>query len=284
MRLGLWNTKVPIHSITTSAASVEDNSNGLVYTIDRHKENRWLVTGHRLVGAEQAAKTDLVVLLNHQKPLTSLKVVDNGRLIVATAGSSVVIGTTSHADQPSMKDITYVWREFECSEWISSIDIRVDDANETPNVPRKSNTSGSSLNVVVGGLKGAVFIYEDILNKLLRKERRSQTSAKDQISPRKLYWHRNAVSALKWSRDGKSLVSTQSSPAHDAQATTLSLAVTKQYWCFGSSKRGKANFYLIYPQRSRASSCRLVAHLTLFGLPITPRWYSRHQSSNLLLV
>ena len=180
-----------------------EGANDLVYTIDRHTRNRWLVTAHRLMGGQEAEKTDLVVLLVYREPLTSLMVLENGKILVATAGSNVIIGTAEDANQLSLKDVTYVWREFECSERVTSIDIQIERADVTAIPLEHSNLLANGLHVVVGGLRGAMFIYEDILRKLIRKENRSKASSNDEISPRKLHWHRNAVSAVKWSADGE---------------------------------------------------------------------------------
>lgn len=204
IRLEFWNTKVPIHAVGTVSPNSTENDNGLVYTIDRHTRDRWLLTAHRLMGGQEAAKTELVVLLVYQRRLTSLKIVENGNIIIATAGSSLIIGTTKDANRPLLKDVTYVWREFECSEWITSIDIRLERQDATPKPPKESTKSVDSVDIVVGGLRGVIFIYEDILRKLIRKEKSSKTTKSEEISPRRLHWHRNAVSAVKWSADGES--------------------------------------------------------------------------------
>ncbi len=154
------------------------------------------------MGGQEAAKTDLVVLLVYEEPLTSLKILDDGNVIVATSGTKVIIGTTEAADKPSLKDIVYVWREIECSEWITSIDVQVEHA-DAPVRPQIPHSVGNGLNIVVGGLKGAIFIYENILRKLIKKETSSTMLKREEINPRRLHWHRNAVAAVKWSADGE---------------------------------------------------------------------------------
>jgi len=154
------------------------------------------------MGGQDAAKTDLLVLLIYKEPLTSLKILDDGHVIVATSGKKVIIGTTEVADKPSLKETVYVWREIECSEWITSIDVQVEHA-DTQVRPQKPHSVGNGLNIVIGGLKGAIFIYENILRKLIKKETVSKTSKMEEINPRRLHWHRNAVAAVKWSADGE---------------------------------------------------------------------------------
>lgn len=199
VRLESWNTKVPIHMIRAAPPDGAAAANSLVYTIDRHTRERWLLTAHRLLGGQEAAKTGLVILLVYTEPLTSLKILDDGNVIVATSGTKIIIGTTKAADQPSLKEIVYVWREIECSEWITSIDVQIELASVRP---EKSHLVGNGLNIVVGGLKGAIFIYENILRKLINKEASSKSND-EELNPRRLHWHRNAVAAVKWSADGE---------------------------------------------------------------------------------
>lgn len=199
IRLESWNTKAPIHVIRAAPPDGAAAANGLVYTIDRHTRERWLLTAHRLMGGQEAAKTGLVVLLVYTEPLTSLKILVDGNVIVATSGTKVIIGTTEAADKPSLKEIVYVWREIECSEWITSIDVQVELASVRPEKP---HLVGNKLDIVVGGLKGAIFIYENILKKLINKETSSKSND-EELNPRRLHWHRNAVAAVKWSADGE---------------------------------------------------------------------------------
>lgn len=175
----------------------------MVYTLDEHTKKRWLLTAHRLVGGREAEKTALVVLLTYGKPLTSLKVLDEGKVIIATAGSKMLIGNTQRPNEPSLKDVTYTWREFDCSTWITSIDIQVNRTDVTSKSSRESQATASAINIVIGGIRGSIFVYDDILEKLTRKENSRARLNNENIDPRKLHWHRNAVASVKWSADGK---------------------------------------------------------------------------------
>ena len=57
------------------------------------------------MGGQEAAKTELVVLLVYNEPLTSLKILYDGNVIVATSGTKVIIGTNEAADKLSLKEI-----------------------------------------------------------------------------------------------------------------------------------------------------------------------------------
>ena len=202
-RLEWWHLKVPINTIKAAPLERSERSKGLVYTVDRHTRNQWLLTAHRLMGGVEATKTDVATLCVYPRSMTSLNILDSGKMIVATAGQNVLIGITEKPDKPSLKDVTYTWREIECSEWITSIDVQTRNDDTTSQRPRDFEGFARRVDIVVGGLKGAIFIYEDILRKLLSKENHSKTTDSTKINPRKLHWHRNAVLAVKWSADGE---------------------------------------------------------------------------------
>jgi len=60
--------------------------------------------------------------------------------------------------------------------------------------------------VVVGCARGAIFYYNDLLPqiRLLQTSRKARNLS---LQPRKLHWHRRAVHAVKWSRDGNYIIS-----------------------------------------------------------------------------
>ena len=198
-----WRTKTPIYSIRTCGSTEAQGESSLVYTLDQHTKKRWLVTAHRLVGGKDAQKTALVTLFTYDEPLTSLKVLEEGRTIVATAGSKMMIGSTQRPNEPSLKDVTYTWRELDCTTWITSIDVQISRTNMTPKPFKDSQATASAVNIVVGGLRGSMFVYEDVLQKLIQKENSSTQLNNSYLDPRKLHWHRNAVTSVKWSADGK---------------------------------------------------------------------------------
>lgn len=153
--------------------------------------------------AGDTAKTELRTLLKYEKPITSLRILEEGRLIIATSGDKLLLGISDNPTSPVLKDIPYVWREIVCSEWIFSIDTRIRPERASTKRSKGSRaTVAVAVDIVVGGLKGAIFIYEDLLRRLISKEDNSKAGTEDDITPRKLHWHRNAVASVKWSADG----------------------------------------------------------------------------------
>ena len=202
-RLEYWNISTPIQYITTSKPNLEGESTELVYTVDRKGGSQWMLTAHRLLGGEEASKTDLGTLIKYPQPLTSVSVLEKGRIIVLTSKSRLIIGSTDKPDSASLNELAYVWRDIECTEWITSIDVRIRPNNKDAKKPKNSESGTlGAIDVVVGVLTGAIIRYDDLLRHLIVKERLIKSENATGVSSQRLHWHRNAVLALKWSIDG----------------------------------------------------------------------------------
>ena len=181
-----WQISSQIHSCTTN--------NGLLYIIDRKDGGHWLLSAHRLVKGGEKAVTDVKTLLKFRTRLTSFKVLNEGRIIVATSQSQLLIGTCKVPAPTKLNDLNYVWRVVQCPEWIVSFDVR--------SRPSSKKSPFDAIDVVTGGLKGSIYVYEDLLLNLMQKE-----SGRGEVSSRRLHWHRSGVLSVKWSLDGMSISS-----------------------------------------------------------------------------
>lgn len=198
--LGQWKLSSSIHSLLTSIPGPKDPGKDLVYTIDKKEGEPWLLSAHRLAGVEDAANTDVVTLLKYEETLSSFQVLEGGRIIVAAAGSHVLLGYCEAPDVPTLQDLSYVWRVMECPEWVASIDARNRPRPEM--VAEKKAGNRETVDIAIGGHQGSIYIYEDLLAKLIRKEHFPNKATAGDITSRRLHWHRNSVLAVKWSLDG----------------------------------------------------------------------------------
>lgn len=103
---------------------------------------------------------------------------------------------------PKLRDISYVWRVVECPEWVAGFDVRIRH-RMSQNQAEKKGMVSEAVDIAIGGLKGSIHIYEDLLNKLIINERPTSKDSSKDITPRRLHWHRNSVLTIKWSLDGK---------------------------------------------------------------------------------
>ena len=116
-------------------------------------------------------------------------------VIVASTRKHLLLGYcpgfASEDQHPS-----FYWRELKVPSEIVSFDARSVTEHRAGNTPR--------VDAAVGLKSGEIMLYEDLLFKLIGKEKKTATV---DISARILHWHRAAVSSVKWSRDGNYLIS-----------------------------------------------------------------------------
>ena len=86
----------------------------------------------------------------------------------------------------------YTWREFTIPGRIVSLDARSRPASN------KSSKTRLAVDLALGLQDGVIVILEDIFGRPIRKEK--APTGVDMVS-RRLTWHRNAVSSVKWSRE-----------------------------------------------------------------------------------
>lgn len=203
LRLSHWRISSSIYSLVTGKQNPGDPGSDLVYTMDRKGQGPWLLSVHRLAGGEDGAKTDVKTLLTNQQALSSVKILENGRVIVATSGSQLMFGSSDEPASLQLKDVSYSWRTIECPEFIVSTDIRVRTPGEIQKTSKTARSMANAIDIVVGGLKGSIHIYEDLLRKIIKRDHRAGKGSSVDVTSRRLHWHRNAVQAVKWSADGE---------------------------------------------------------------------------------
>ena len=202
-RLDRWRTSSSIYSLMTAKQNIDDPSYDLVYTIDRKAQGSWLISVHRLAGHEASAKTDVKTLFTNKQALSSIILLERGRVIVATSGSSLILGSTNEPAPSLLKDLSYTWRIIACPEHVASTDVRVRPSEEVRKSSKGGRSSVEAIDIVVGGLKGSIYIYDDLLRKFIRRESGAGQGNSIEMTSLRLHWHRNTVQAVKWSADGR---------------------------------------------------------------------------------
>ncbi|KAL9596363.1 MAG: hypothetical protein Q9219_005841 [cf. Caloplaca sp. 3 TL-2023] len=173
-RLSLWFTRSRIYALTVAKPGSENDGVETAYTIDRKTPGPWRICAHRLEIEQESKKVEAIILRKSQEPITAFRIVEDGKVIVATSGSVLTLGTTKQPEHTSINDRTYTWRDIECPEWISSIDIRTVESNRYPQEKQANkDTREIRTDIVVGGLKGSLHVYSDLLNQLIRREKKA---------------------------------------------------------------------------------------------------------------
>ncbi|KIV97075.1 hypothetical protein PV10_00870 [Exophiala mesophila] len=136
-------------------------------------------------------------LLTKSNPVSGFQCLAAGSLIIVSSQSKLLLGYSQDVGKENA-GLEYTWREISLGSNITSFDGQVN--------PGKSRTMRKipSLDVVLGMESGVMLQYEDLLFKLIGKEKNNSS---DSIMSRKLHWHRTAVNTVKWSRDKNYLIS-----------------------------------------------------------------------------
>lgn len=131
------------------------------------------------------------VLYTTPRPLRSIQVLKGATFIICVSPHAVILGSRK-SQKP---DSDYVWVEMPVSEPINCADARIVNA-------KKQGTQRPGLALAVGNAEGQIHLYSNLTAIF--------TSTPDVARippPQILHWHRDSVSALKFSHDGNYLIS-----------------------------------------------------------------------------
>lgn len=201
-RLNTWHMASQNHVLLATSEDLSDEADDVVYTINKKYAKEWILSAHRFHGKGEATKADTQTLFKHEDGLTGLQVLLGGKVIVTTSRHKLIIGTSDLPASEDIGDIKYVWRVVESPEWIRSFDVRSRLSDRTSKKHVSKGGLLEAIDIVIGGLKGTIHVYEDLLQKLVRKENVVKGGSIESIASRNLHWHRNAVMTVKWSLDG----------------------------------------------------------------------------------
>ncbi len=186
-RLARWVTDGPTVAVDLSVLESEDQLAS--YSIVSHKDGKRQILIN-LLGEKKLAGVSVLVT---NQPINSIRVACRGRVIVACDGDHLFMGTTSSVDLESLESAQYTWLEATLPAPATCFHLR-------ENTDESLDSSHPVVDLVVGETGGYILVYQDILATLFGR------SAEKKSSPRKLHWHRGAVSSVRWSRDGKIVI------------------------------------------------------------------------------
>lgn len=151
----------------------------------------------------KAAK--VIVTRPEARSMRNLRSTKNGQALAASSHKDIILGILRSTKHSSLEDLTYEIVVLDCSDEITCLDIR---GTERVHLSQRSQQEAGNLKVMdiaVGCARGAVFFYNDILPQLKWLEENKTRNFT--LQPRKYHWHRKAVHAVKWSRDGNYIIS-----------------------------------------------------------------------------
>lgn len=161
-------------------------------------------TGHSNLNAypgETSGKAQPKTIFTIKDSVSGLKLLSSNadaRVVCGALGDRLFILSWDALD-----DAAYETFSFKVPDVISSLDVRTQERKGQQS-KHKQSYPGSNLvvDVAVGGARGAIYRYSDLLAGLHFQDK-AKAAKKDMLQAQKYHWHRRAVHTVKWSRDGE---------------------------------------------------------------------------------
>jgi len=205
-----WEFESEINALATISTSLAEDKSDIIYMIEK-KYGKWRIKLFELVKGAEPSKTDnqTKVLYECEHQISSLRVLHEGRVVVAISGKCLVIGTA----KGEVAAGSYMWMEFTSPDWLTCLDARESSKESISAKSKKekpkanaASKSNPAIDVVVGDIKGVMFIHSDLLNRLIPDDEADKSTRLEHLvrgASRRRHWHREAVHSVKWSLDGE---------------------------------------------------------------------------------
>ncbi|KAG5997043.1 hypothetical protein E4U52_005186 [Claviceps spartinae] len=160
-----------------------------------------VVAYNPILDGSEARPKSLLTLQKQGHGLQILESSEDGQVIVGAFQDQIFFGTASGA-AGSLEDLKYEFFSFDSPDLITCMDLR---QRQRSSGSRKAQSAlDSPIDVIVGGARGSIYIYRDAIAAVTSGK---QHLGKDGLDVQKHHWHRKAVHAVKWSRDGNYFIS-----------------------------------------------------------------------------
>ncbi|KAF5017114.1 hypothetical protein F66182_11003 [Fusarium sp. NRRL 66182] len=153
------------------------------------------------------AEAEHKVVFTMKKPghgLQLLETSEDGQVLVGTINDCLFFGVPSQQQLENLTALDYEIYTFDIPDLVAALDIRVYPRPVSGGKKSRQETA-PVLDIIVGGARGSIYLYHDAL---ARSQALAKSgSEKELIQAQNFHWHRKAVHALKWSRDGNYMIS-----------------------------------------------------------------------------
>lgn len=205
-KVGRWDIGATVRNmaVVTQPGGEDD----LVYCHETGEKD--IINVHALRTKEQASETELKRVLKSTAPIQAIQVLLQGKYIIVATGNTITFGKRLKISKTALQDFHYVWRELQFSESITTFDTYF--RPPTDKGKKSQQDLRDVLDLAVGDDKGVILLFEDILAGFAAVEKsqkgnKDKADSADNLRPKRLHWHRDAVGAVKWSLDGNYLIS-----------------------------------------------------------------------------
>ncbi|KAF4446273.1 hypothetical protein F53441_10075 [Fusarium austroafricanum] len=181
---------------------VSGKTKEIIFVAESDKPARIEVIAYPASTTESEHKV-LFVMKKPGNGLQLLETSEDGHLVGAI-NDRLFFGVPSQQQFDSLTALDYEIYTFDIPDLVSALDLRVYPRPVTSGKKSRHETA-PVLDIIVGGARGSIYLYHDAL---ARSQALAKSgSDKEPIQAQNFHWHRRAVHALKWSRDGNYVIS-----------------------------------------------------------------------------
>ncbi|TGJ87533.1 hypothetical protein E0Z10_g1185 [Xylaria hypoxylon] len=190
-----------LHDMFVDSAKIGSDFKDILY-VSARKEEAWHIIAYDVRDFELVGSK---TLFSYTSAIENLRVAHLGHTFAAYAERNVILGSRKHETASTLEDLAYEVVTLDASDEITCLDIQVTSRAHLNRKSQREASDAPVIDLVIGCARGAVFAYSDLLPqiRLLNNPKKRHHA----LQPRKYHWHRKAVHAVKWSRDGNYILS-----------------------------------------------------------------------------
>lgn len=183
-----------IHDMTLGAVTINKKPSDILY-ISESLKNIYRIVAYDL---SDLGHPKSQVLQNQLGKANTLRTTNGGSILTAATGDTLIVGAVRQNSVVSVENLAYDFYSFSTGDDVCCLSIRLSSKKGGSKKKAPQESSDSALDIAVGGVRGAIYIYSDILSQLRAKSRKGIEL------PKKQHWHQRAVHSISWSLDGTS--------------------------------------------------------------------------------
>lgn len=191
-----WEGNRKVLSVDSFFDDSSDTSQLVSFSLRKGNDGKREISVHAL-GDE---KTPTNVVLESHMRLNDLRIAQQGRVIVASGGSHVLIGAANAFRPSTMESVQYTWRDVPLPANVTCLDVWENESSGRSVSQSSGGRKPENIDLILGQADGCILIYHNILS--FNASSKDGREGRKSFSPRKLHWHRGPVNAVRWSRDG----------------------------------------------------------------------------------
>ncbi|KAI2638496.1 WD40 repeat-like protein [Xylaria nigripes] len=190
-----------LHDMFVDSGKFGSDSRDIIY-VSAKKDKSWQITAHDIQNRKLlGSKT----IFSHTAAIENLRVAQGGHIFAASTEQNVILGSLKPDTEAAFKELDYEVTTFDANDDITCLDVQVTNRVHLNRKSQRESSNAPVVNVAIGCARGAVFAYNDLLPQI--RLLNTPNTRHHGLQPRKYHWHRKAVHAVKWSRDGNYILS-----------------------------------------------------------------------------